>query len=556
MKRCHLFIILVTVLFVVPAVAKSKPAGAPKAEFRALWVDGFHAGIRTPEEAAILVADAKRANFNVLIVQVRRRGDSFYTQSLEPPVDEPPYDPGFDALAYVIQLAHAQGLEVHAWVNAMPVWRVAPPPRDPRHVFNQHGPEQSGEANWLTASPSGETKFPVGYFLDAGHPAAADHVAQVCLNLVKNYKLDGIHLDYIRYPETEERSDRGAPVGYNAVSLERFRRATHRTDTPAPGDAQWIAWRRQQITNLVRRIYLEAKAVNPRIRVSAAVIPWGKPPAKENDFAEVAPMQRVFQDWHGWLKDGYLDLAIPMNYAREDDPKVRDWFNGWIRWEKRHQHRGNIVVGIGAYLNEPKNTLAQIERVRRAEHGKFVEGVSFFSYYGLAKRAPAAAAAPPAPSAVSDASTPTLIPAAIPVAGATPAPAPGANAAPVAAPVASAPAVPPVIVPPTPSPVIGFFTESGVFAQAVPVPKPDWLEHPREGWVAGTVRAGGAAADGATVELRRKGLFHRTQRAQTDGNGFFGFSNLKPGHYRVRSGQGRAIEIEVAAGQVTRIEMP
>ncbi len=535
MKR-QLVAVVVLGLFALPVLAQK--AAAPQPEFRALWVDGFHAGIRTPEEAAILVADAKRANFNVLIVQVRRRGDSFYTQSLEPPVDEPPYDPGFDALAYVIQLAHEQGIEVHAWVNAMPLWRVAPPPRDPRHVFNLHGPDQTGEANWLTASPSGEMKFPVGYFLDAGHPAAAGHVAQVCLNLVKKYKVDGIHLDYIRYPETDERSDRGAPVGYNGVALERFRRATHRADTPAPGDPQWIAWRRQQITDLVRRIYLESKEVNPRIRVSAAVIPWGKPPAKENDFAEVAPMQRVFQDWHGWLKDGILDLAIPMNYARENDPKVRDWFNGWIRWEKQHQHRGNIVVGIGAYLNEPKNTLAQIERVRRAERGKRVDGVSFFSYAGLAKRPPA----PPAPESLA---APAVV---IPAAAAAP------PAAPVAA-TGAAPVPAAVVAPPLPSPVIGFFTESGIFGQPVPVPKPDWLENPKTGWVAGTVRAEGAAADGVSVELRRKGLFHRTQRTQADGNGFFGFSNLKPGHYRLRSAQRGTVEVEIAAGRVTRVEL-
>ena len=103
-------------------------------ELRALWVDAFHAGIRSPEEAALLVADAKRIHINTLIVQVRRRGDGLYTGGLEPPLDDPNYNPSFDALAHIVERAHAAGLQVHAWINAMPVWRDEVPPRDARHA--------------------------------------------------------------------------------------------------------------------------------------------------------------------------------------------------------------------------------------------------------------------------------------------------------------------------------------------------------------------------------------------------------------------------------------
>ena len=65
-----------------------------------------------------------------------------------------------------------------------------------------------------------------------------------------------------------------------------------------------MPWRREQVTNLVRRVSIEARAINPRIKVSAALIPWGEPPRDETDFEDVAPMQRVFQNWHQWLNDG------------------------------------------------------------------------------------------------------------------------------------------------------------------------------------------------------------------------------------------------------------
>ena len=131
--------------------------------------------------------------------------------------------------------------------------------------------------------------------------------------------MDGIHFDYVRYPETDDRLPRGATVGYNPVNLARFQRATGRTDTPAPGDEAWMDWRRDQVTNLVRRVSIEARAINPRIKISAALIPWGQPPSNEKDFEDAAPMQRIFQDWHQWLKDGWLDLGLPMNYATETD---------------------------------------------------------------------------------------------------------------------------------------------------------------------------------------------------------------------------------------------
>ncbi len=373
-----LLILVLSLLTAPPAWAIS--VSNRSSEIRALWVDAFHEGIRTPAEANRLVAEARMAHINVLFVQVRRRGDALYTRSTDPPLDDPVYDPGFDALAYIVDLAHRQGIQVHAWLNATPAWQGVKPPRDPRHVFNRHGLSQAGAENWLTMNRKGGARFPTGYFLDPGHPAAAAYIAEVCLNVVRNYAVDGIHFDYIRYPETGERTPRGASVGYNPVSLQRFRLETGRSDTPDPEDEQWMAWRREQVTQLVRRIYHEAKAAKPGIQVSAATVAWGKPPVKESDFLDAVPGQKVFQDWHGWLKEGILDLAVPMNYARESDVTVRKWFDGWIRWEKSHKHGRQIAVGIGAYLNSREANLAQIARVLETESGAGIDGVCFFSY--------------------------------------------------------------------------------------------------------------------------------------------------------------------------------
>lgn len=516
MHACSLALAVVVVLGSTPAGLAQAPvpplpaAGTDPPEIRALWVDAFHAGIRSPQEVDELVASALRANLNTLFVQVRRRGDALYLKGEEPPLDDPAYDPSFDALAAVIEAAHRARLEVHAWVNAMPTWRDELPPRDARHLFNRRGPSMPGEDNWFTSSPDGNHRFPVGYFVDPGHPDAAAYLAGIYSNIVRNYAVDGIHFDYIRYPETDGRLPRGAGVGYNAVSLARFRRATGRTDTPAPGDDEWIDWRRRQVTDLVRRVAMEAKAINPRIKISAAVIPWGAPPSGEEDFADAAPMQRVFQNWHEWLREGLIDLAVPMNYAAETDDRVRGWFDGWIRWEKRHRHGRQLAVGLGAYRNLPEQTLAQIGRVRAAERAHRVDGVSFFSY--ASPHARDGTNGDPAGSAGL----------AFLATGA------GAIAAP--------------------------------FARPAPVPPMPWIERPERGWVFGLVSASDTTgADGVAVKVRRTGfrLFRRTRTAVADGNGYYGLTNLKPGRYHVWIDDAKASRttVAVSAGQVTRADL-
>ncbi len=493
----------------LPFLWAAPQAGPPldPPEIRAVWVDAFHEGIRSQAEIDALVAAASRARLNTLFVQVRRRGDALYTKGVEPPLDDPAYDPSFDSLARILESAHAAGIQVHAWVNAMPVWRDEKPPKDERHVFNRHGPDKPGADNWFTASPAGAYRFPVGYFLDPGHPAAAAYLAEIYLNIVRNYDVDGIHFDYIRYPETDERLPRGAGVGYNAVNVARFQAFTHRTDTPAPADEAWMAWRRQQVTNLVRRISIEARAIKPGIKISAALIPWGQPPSSERDFVDAAPMQRIYQDWHQWMRDGLIDFGVPMNYAAETDARVRGWFDGWIAWEKRHTHGRQLAVGLGAYRNTPEDTLAQIERVRRPEGKGRASGVSFFSY-----------------------ASPRSTPAA------------GADK-------------------------IAFLAEGAAgrpaaFARPAPVPPMPWIDRPARGWIAGTVKASAPSGmDTVVVKIKRAGFrpFSRARRVSTDGSGCFGLTNVKPGTYRVwldrQGGPTKKARVAVTAGKVAKVEL-
>jgi uncharacterized lipoprotein YddW (UPF0748 family) len=331
-------------------------AQAPK--LRALWVDVFHEGIKTPEQVQQLIDRAKRARINTLFIQVRSRGQVYHTSFFEPRA--PDTLPWFDGLAEVIRLAHRQDppIQVHAWINAHPLWVASSDPPWFNHVFYRH-PE------WLTKNLRGEVVTPVGRAIDFGHPEAADYLLRLYLEVVRRYPVDGVHLDFIRYA--------GKEWGYNEVSLARFRRAYGWDESrglPSPSDPEFSEWRRRQVTEFVFRLVHHIKAINPKLMVSAALIAWGDAP---KDFKASSAYRECFQDWKAWCEAGLLDLAVPMLYFRETTHSSH--FRNWVEFCRAIPSRTPIAAGIGNWLNAHKDTLKQAEYADAR-----LAGVSFFSY--------------------------------------------------------------------------------------------------------------------------------------------------------------------------------
>ncbi|MGH2352019.1 MAG: glycoside hydrolase family 10 protein, partial [Chloroflexota bacterium] len=348
------------------------PATRPQTQIRALWVDAFHDGIKTPPQVDKLVADAQLAGINTLIVQVRRRGDAYYNRTTEPRTADPALSPGFDALQRTIERAHAAEppLEVHAWIATVALWNERDrPPADPHHAFNRHGPHAPGAENWISLDDSGAAWDGSNYMLDPGHPGATRYVAEVAAELVREYDIDGIHLDLVRYAS--------ARWGYNPVSVARYNRRHGTTGQPAPTDLRWQQWRRDQVTALVRRVYLDSLAVKPRVKVSAATIGWGSGPVDERTWRETSAYGSVFQDWISWLDEGIVDVVMPMTYDDEGDPVQQAWFDQWTAWQRQRKGRRHVAVGIGLFLNDPAGGLAQIRRaLEPAASGLRLDGVA------------------------------------------------------------------------------------------------------------------------------------------------------------------------------------
>ncbi|HEY2933666.1 MAG TPA: family 10 glycosylhydrolase [Acidobacteriota bacterium] len=359
----------------------SPVAFGQEVQLRAFWVDAFHPGIKNRPEVDALVTRARASNINSLVVQVRRRGDAYFLSSLDPFTEDPQVENGFDPLQYLIDRAHANGIQVHAWVIANAIWGPSVssnPPANPNHSFNLHGPSVQGIENWLTRSSTGLDRFG-DYWVDPGHPAVVEYLVQVVRSLAASYQIDGIHFDRIRYPETNP-TQGGYDIGYNPVSVQRFNRAFGKTGNPAISDPDWSLWRRLQMTQMFRRLYLEIMDVNPRLKVSAALIAFGAPPAG-NNWSTSEAYTRVFQDWQDWLRLGILDIAMPMHYDREHVPVQRNWFDGWIQFDKDRKFARHLVIGQGAFINTIEGTLAQTRRAAETTPaGNGADGIVFYSY--------------------------------------------------------------------------------------------------------------------------------------------------------------------------------
>jgi uncharacterized lipoprotein YddW (UPF0748 family) len=349
-------------LLLISGIASAKP------EYRALWVDTWNPGILDAEQAKLTVSRAQNHNFNTLFVEVSKTMDAYYNSEMLPRATN--IQNGYDPLATVLHYAKAPSgrtrpLEVHAWIVALRAWKDKPLPStslNPPHVMRKH-------PDWVSKNYRGARFDDDNYFLDPGHPEVQDFICAIAREIVSKYPVDGLHLDYIRYP--------GNQWGYNEVALKRFQQELGRKDIPKPEDAEWSAWRRQQVNNLVRRISSEIHEIRPQVELSAAAITWGDVPG--GDFTKTRAYNDALQNWVGWMEAGYLDIAAPMVYKRSRDSLQARDFVDWVKLGNQTKSNRHFIAGLGAWFNPLSDTGRQVDVALK--HGS--EGVCFFSYNQL-----------------------------------------------------------------------------------------------------------------------------------------------------------------------------
>lgn len=311
---------------------QSAPA-APKHEVRAVWLTTLN-GLDWPkakatsengrqkqkEELCQLLDQLQKCRINAVVLQTRIRGSVIYPSDIEPwdvcLTGDYDHDPGYDPLAFAIEETHKRGMELHAWIVTVPAFKIANAPK-------------MGKRSLLKTHPELLRKHGEQYYLDPGLPGSAKYLTSICEEIVNRYDVDGIHFDYIRYPENPE-------FFSDATSYRKYGKGTDKR-----------AWRRNNVTRMVREAYEAVKALKPWVRVSCS------PVGKYNDVSRYSARGwsaygTVYQDAQGWLREGIMDMLLPMMYFQGDHffPFAADW--------QENSYGRTIAPGLGIYFLSPK----------------------------------------------------------------------------------------------------------------------------------------------------------------------------------------------------------
>lgn len=387
---------MLAALALAPICARAEVPNGPR---RGIWVP-CEGAVRVLDDASRvdrLIADAKALGTTDLFVQVYRGGRAWFESQI---ADATPFRAarersGQDPLAKLIETAHANGLRVHAWMNALSLSE-----NRKATLLARLGPDAvlvDRRGRSVLEYPDLEVPAPDrGWYrmgtrqvwLDPAAPTVPETLAAITAELLARHPgLDGIHLDYIRHPDVlpfspGSRFGVGLDFGYGAASRARFERETGLT---APlGDVltnadRWDAWRRDRVTEVVERVARAARATKSGVSVSAAV--WA--------YADRAYLS-IFQDWRGWLDSRLIDFAVPMAYTTDDR------LLGYLAKASLGGVGGDRVwIGLGAWLFTGDPGRARIQQ--DAMLALRPAGISLFSYDAIAETPALRSALAPAP---------------------------------------------------------------------------------------------------------------------------------------------------------------
>lgn len=292
-------------------------ASSPKHEVRAVWLttigglDWPHSYAQSArsiekqkQELRNTLDRLQRAGINTVLLQTRIRATTIYPSAYEPwdgcLSGVPGRSPGYDALAFAVEECHRRGMELQAWVVAIPVGKW----------------DGAGCRRLRSRYPSMIKKIGADGYMNPERPETAEYIAKICAEIVGGYDVDGIHLDYIRYPEDW----------------------TIKVSRPQG---------RAYITQIVRAVANRVHAMKPWVKMSCS------PVGKFDDLTRYwshgwNAYTRVCQDAQGWLREGLMDELFPMMYFRDEQ-----FYPFAINWAEESSGR-IIAPGLGIYFMSPR----------------------------------------------------------------------------------------------------------------------------------------------------------------------------------------------------------
>ena len=382
-----------------PVTSTSPPLDMPPPvprEFRAAWVATV-ANIDWPSrrdltpaqqraEIITIVERAKALNLNALIFQVRPSADALYASDYEPwseyltGTQGKPPEPFYDPLAVWVEESHKRGIELHAWFN-------------PYRARHNQARSPAARTHVSVAQPKLVKTYGQYQWMDPGEPAAAQHTLNVILDVVKRYDIDGVHIDdyFYPYPVT-------SGAGPNAPELDFPDEPAWSAYLLAGGKLARADWRRQNVNELIEKIYNSIKREKRWVKFGVSPFGLGKPEKRPAGISGFSQYDKLYADVELWLAKGWMDYLAPQLYwpIEQKAQAFGVLLDYWLRentagrhiWSGLYTSRildgANPNPGDVAKSWEPKEILDQIALVRsRSTTNTTAQGQIHFSMVAL-----------------------------------------------------------------------------------------------------------------------------------------------------------------------------
>jgi uncharacterized lipoprotein YddW (UPF0748 family) len=312
------------------------PPTAPR-EFRAVWVATVgnidwpsKPGLSSPQQQAEAIAildRCKAMNINAIVLQVRPACDALYESKLEPwsyyltgaqgKAPEPFYDP----LKFWIDQSHQRAMELHAWFN-------------PYRARAKDAKYESAATHVSRTNPNIVKEFHGWQWLDPAEQAAQKQTYDVFLDVATRYDVDGIHIDDYFYPYPSYVSGNEKEKGDfpDHASWQRYQ--------SAGGDFSRADWRRDNVNQLIKRIYDGLKKEAKPVKFGISPFGLGKPSLRPAGIVGFSQYDELYADADLWFNQGWLDYFTPQQYWAIDKKgqefeKLTDY---WIGQNKSKRH--------------------------------------------------------------------------------------------------------------------------------------------------------------------------------------------------------------------------
>ncbi len=292
---------------VLETYIKTKPSSMVEA--RTLWLDrGTIVNIKTKEQMSELFSKIADIGINIVYLETVNAGFSIYPSKI---TEQNPLTKHKDPLKWAIDEAHKRNIQLHAWVWAFAVGNT-------RHNKIICMPEDY-KGPLLTRYPYLALKDYKGrliekkqheFWLDPANPMSQKLLLSLFKEIVKNYDVDGIQLDYIRYPFQSHKST----VGYTIENVKKFKLYTGKNLLKLKDKTIWHEWKAQQVSNFVRKVSQQLRALKPKMKISAAVFVN----SREHR------IKTIQQDWQKWVDNGWIDILNPMIYSYDTNKLIKD----------------------------------------------------------------------------------------------------------------------------------------------------------------------------------------------------------------------------------------